>query len=93
MIPAWRGLSGRRGGMVDATDLKSVEGQPSWGFESPRRHMGVRGGVCAGVAAQGLVLSVLRKAMTSRISRLLRIMPMGGIVDIGRVLLTMSVRG
>jgi hypothetical protein len=29
----------RRGGMVDATDLKSVEGQPSWGFESPRRHL------------------------------------------------------
>ncbi len=40
----WRLLCGthecRRGGMVDATDLKSVEGQPSWGFESPRRHMG-----------------------------------------------------
>ena len=28
----------RRGGMVDATDLKSVVGQPAWGFESPRRH-------------------------------------------------------
>ena len=42
----WRLLRGahecRRGGMVDATDLKSVEGQPSWGFESPRRHMHCR---------------------------------------------------
>ena len=40
---AWPLLRGahecRRGGMVDATDLKSVEGQPSWGFESPRRHI------------------------------------------------------
>ena len=39
--PLLRGAhESRRGGMVDATDLKSVEGQPSWGFESPRRHMG-----------------------------------------------------
>lgn len=41
--PLLRGAhESRRGGMVDATDLKSVEGQPSWGFESPRRHMDVQ---------------------------------------------------
>ena len=48
--------------MVDATDLKSVEGQPSWGFESPRRHIAL-----LELTHQNTHLTELTKAMSGRI--------------------------